>query len=132
MRRGCKPGEVKANRKCIPMKDIGKKAGFELNKKRMKQHDVTFKCLNGPWIEGYIGTYFFQARVFDKPSKYGIKRGRISNLIILSGRENIYRGLRGREKMRNIYNYDRGLNNSTKKGKDLAEKIRDVFPVVKK
>jgi len=126
----CKRGAIRVDGKCRPSSDIGKKHGFLYDKKELKKSNISFKSLGGPWLEGYIGSIgyyggkYFQARIFDTPSKYGLKRGRISNLIILDG-------LRGREDVKNIYDYDGGLTSSTKKGRELAEKIRETFPVIK-
>jgi len=106
----CKRGAIRVDGKCRPSSDIGKKHGFLYDKKELKKSNISFKS--------------FQARIFDTPSKYGLKRGRISNLIILDG-------LRGREDVKNIYDYDGGLTSSTKKGRELAEKIRETFPVIK-
>lgn len=122
--KACSRGTIRVDGKCKPSKDIGKKYDFLYDKKESKKSNISFKSLGGPWLEGYIGGRFFQARVFDNPSNYGIKRGRISNLVILEG-------LRGREHVKNIYNYDRDLISSTKKGRELAEKIRETFPVIK-
>lgn len=40
------------------------------------------KHMDNHWVEGRAGTYTFRAKVFDKPSKYGINRGRVSKLSI--------------------------------------------------
>jgi len=122
--KACPRGAIRIGEKCRPSTDIGKKHDFLYDKKEFKKSNISFKSLGGPWLEGYVGGRYFQARVFDNPSKYGLKRGRISNLIILEG-------LRGREHVKNIYDYDRELNSSTKKGRELAEKIRGTFPVIK-
>lgn len=34
------------------------------------------------WIDGINGTYYYQAKIFDEPSRYGIKNGRVSKLVI--------------------------------------------------
>ena len=34
------------------------------------------------WIDGTNGPYYYQAKIFDEPSRYGIKNGRVSKLVI--------------------------------------------------
>ena len=34
------------------------------------------------WINGVIGSFYFEAKVFDEPSRFGISNGRISKLVI--------------------------------------------------
>ena len=34
------------------------------------------------WIDGVIGSFYFEAKVFDEPSRFGISNGRISKLVI--------------------------------------------------
>ncbi|BDF69471.1 hypothetical protein CE91St41_04500 [Oscillospiraceae bacterium] len=40
------------------------------------------KYMDNHWLEGRAGAYTFRAKVFDKPSQYGITRGRVSKLSI--------------------------------------------------
>ena len=43
------------------------------------------KHMDNHWVEGRVDAYTFRAKVFDKPSKYGINRGRVSKLSIRHG-----------------------------------------------
>lgn len=43
---------------------------------------VTAKRVQNAWIEGKCGDYVYWAKVYDEPSHYGIKNGRISKLEI--------------------------------------------------
>lgn len=60
---------------------------------------------NSQWVEGNIGEYNFEAKLFDEGSQYGIDNGRVSKLSIWS--EKI------RQEKNNFFsdcivNYDRG------------------------
>ena len=57
------------------------------------------------WVEGYAGNTFFQAKLYDEPSVFGINAGRVSKLHIDGG-----------------VNYDRGW--------DMGENHHLVSPVV--
>lgn len=57
------------------------------------------------WVDGKIGKYNFQAKLFDESSDFGIEKGRVSKLAIWD--EEI------RQKEQNLFkacivNYDRG------------------------
>lgn len=43
------------------------------------------------WVEGYVDNTFFQAKIYDEPSCFGINEGRVSKLHI-SGAANYDRG----------------------------------------
>jgi len=120
----CQNGQVKIDEKCKSSTIVGKKYGFLYDRIECLKNNISFNNIGGPWIEGHIENNYFQARVFDNPSKHGIKRGRISNLIITEG-------LKTRDIKKNIYNYDRGFDGGTKKGMEFAEKIRKTFPVIR-
>ena len=34
------------------------------------------------WTDRINGTYYYQAKIFDEPSRYDIKNGRVSKLVI--------------------------------------------------
>lgn len=67
----------------------------------IKEHDET------GWITAIISGRWCQAKVYDKPSKFGINNGRVSKLAI--GKINIV--LKRLDFFNQIdYNYDRGLD----------------------
>lgn len=41
------------------------------------------------WIDGTVGYYDFEAKVFDEPSRFGINNGRISKLFIYDKNGNL-------------------------------------------
>lgn len=43
---------------------------------------INYELLDDFWVEGDCGDYTFQAKVFDEPSKYGINKGCVSQLLI--------------------------------------------------
>lgn len=51
--------------------------------------------IDGNWQTGMVGDYWFQAKVFDEPSEFGINDGRVSKLSVRKDGEE-------------IMNYDRG------------------------
>ncbi len=55
------------------------------------------------WMKGRVDGHFFEAKVYDTPSDYGIDDGRVSKLCISSGAQ--WAGLNDA-----IFNYDRGLD----------------------
>jgi hypothetical protein len=87
---------------------------------------VTITKKDSPnWLEG-IATingkkYWFQAKVFENPSTFGIKNGRISKLVICPG--DTWKPLE------TIYRYDRGLNQETEEGSIVVDFLLKVFPV---
>lgn len=81
------------------------------------------------WISGYLLGRFFEAKVYDIPSTFGINNGRVSKLAI------------GKSAMRDRnkdyfdqldYNYDRGLDFSTIDPKLLDKIVKwlDALPRV--
>lgn len=52
------------------------------------------------WVKGRIGSYLFEAKLFDEGSEFGINGGRVSKLSIYKSKINFSRGC--------IVNYDRG------------------------
>jgi len=49
--------------------------------------------LGGGWMEGFIGKYKFQAKVYDEPSEYGIKDGRVSKLCVYDDTMRLEKGM---------------------------------------
>lgn len=41
------------------------------------------------WINGVIGSFYFEAKVFDEPSRFGILNGRVSKLVIRDKKQKI-------------------------------------------
>jgi len=58
--------------------------------------DIRFTEKSGGWVKGTIDEFSFAAKVFDKPSKYGIHNGRVSKLRIWNAKDET------------TLNYDRG------------------------
>lgn len=64
------------------------------------------RCING-WITCVIENHWVQAKVYNLPSEFGVKDGRVSKLAI--GKTN--QVLEGQNFFNQIcYNYDRGLD----------------------
>lgn len=62
------------------------------------------------WVSGTVGHYTFEAKLFDDPSTYGIKNGRVSKLSIYDRskiKDSFFDGC--------IVNYDRGWDIRPKK-----------------
>ena len=80
----------------------------------MKIKMIRFK--NG-WVEGIVGPYRWQAKVYDEGSEYGINGGRVSKLAIWD------------KKKRCIVNYDRGwdIEPKTVKAQKALEKVLELF-----
>jgi hypothetical protein len=74
------------------------------------------------WESGAIGKYNFEAKVYDEPSTFGIKDGRVSKLHVYSmvGGESV-----------SIIEYDRGwsLKPKTAEAKEIMKVILDRYPV---
>jgi len=81
---------------------------------------IIIKKSNDNYVNGIIDGYLFEAKVFAEPSSYGLYGGRMSKLSIYKGNERNWNNL--------IYNYDRGLDFATDKGKELSRKLLKVFP----
>lgn len=75
------------------------------------------KYMDNHWVEGRAGAYTFRAKVFDRPSKYGINHGRVSKLSIR--RESPARG-------EMVVIYDRGWDRRPK-GKEDTDAFRAIL-----
>ena len=64
------------------------------------------------WKEGLVNNHFFQGKILDLPSKYGINGGRISKLIICDSPK-------WNKGKKCVYHYDRGLDFDNTNAKDL-------------
>ena len=75
------------------------------------------------WVDGVVGPYHFQAKLFDNPSRFGIKNGRVSKLSIWDQkvRENKRDFLKAC-----VMNYDRGWDKKPNK------KVAPYFDAVMK
>ena len=64
--------------------------------------DIKMQILktDGPWVEGTLGAWKFQAKVFNTPSRYGIFIGRVSKLVVSCSSSGDV-----------VFNYDRGFDN---------------------
>lgn len=81
---------------------------------------VRITKVSGNWVDGILnGKYFFQAKIFGNPSRFGIYKGRISKLAICNSR------VWNSDKV--IYAYDRGGDKSTKQGLRLRGKLLEAF-----
>jgi hypothetical protein len=82
--------------------------------------------LGGGWMEGFIGKYKFQAKVYDEPSEYGIKDGRVSKLCVYDDTMRLEKGMHAAS----IIEYDRGWGKKPKTDEDkyILETILKLFP----
>ncbi len=76
---------------------------------------------NSYWIKGTIGTYIFDAKVYNEPSQFGINNGRVSKLSI-------------RDKYKNpqeacVTGFDRGwfLKPNTEKEQHIFKTVLDYL-----
>ena len=72
----------------------------------------------GNWQEGTLNGYWYQAKVFEVGSQYGINGGRISKLAICKGDK--------WDVTKCVYNYDRGLD-FDKCPPEVLQSITDLF-----
>ena len=69
------------------------------------------------WEDGWIGLYFYETKVYDEPSMFGIDRGRISKLTVYDSDKNI------------CCNYDRGWDvyPDNDEVKEVVQKIMNMY-----
>lgn len=79
------------------------------------------------WLEGFIGKYTFQAKVYDEPSTFGINDGRVSKLMVW---DEVVRQEKSNIFTASIINYDRGwdIMPKTEEDKYILETILKKFP----
>jgi len=140
-RYGCKSNEVMLKGKCYPtssFKHYNEYVGV-INIKATNDNKIT--KLRSPssdrhWIKGVIpinknSYYDFEAKVYNEPSKYGIKKGRVSKLLIHKVKVDYKHPWdNDLHKKAEILSYDRGWDKRTDEGKKIMSKILEMFPVV--
>jgi hypothetical protein len=83
--------------------------------------------IGGGWMEGFIGKYTFQAKVYDEPSTFGINDGRVSKLMVW---DEVVRQKESNIFTASIINYDRGwdIEPKTDEAKGILETILKLWP----
>jgi hypothetical protein len=104
-------------------------AGLIRNTKATNIGDAYFTTFDetSNWVSGRVGKYYFEAKLFDVGSEFGIKKGRVSKLTIwdkvdkeISGWKDIFKGC--------IVNYDRGWDTKpTKEFKPYYDAVMSLL-----
>lgn len=66
--------------------------------------------LDNNWISGEYEGFVFEAKVFDKPSVFGIDNGRVSKLFVTQNNKL-------------VFNYDRGMDIDAPIGHEIKNQI---------
>lgn len=85
----------------------------------MKSQVSKLKDLGNNWIEGEFEGCYFQAKVFDNPSDYGIENGSVSKLMV-------------KKNNKVIFNYDRGIDVDHPIGKRLARALETAAALLRR